>query len=315
MAKRKPANKPKGILKKAGAVPVPAQRRVSLQLLQNTRTSASHGNANTPVLEKPLVGLTEEQKIELDLRDHGFKNIKLPTIPPDIRLPHPKLPNNDSFVEVIMDLMQNKLFYLREYFVTEAKDLMWRGVDKKKRTPSEEAMLDEAAEKKKLLMVSHRAQDCLRLILYYEALFEKEDKDIAAGRDGAQDDKYFRREREMNVLNRGATWDKLVLEIAEQLPGNKSTREQRAEKVLHGVLDLKAKVAANDNVEKADDGGDDSSENVDGDVVNGAVFDRVVIDADAEDDNVEMVDAEPRAELAESGSSSDESSAEASEEE
>ena len=124
-----------------------------------------------------------------------------------------------------MDLMQNKIFYLREHFVVEAKALMWRGEDKKRTTPSERAMLAEAADEGKLLVVSKAAQDCIRLVLCYDALFVME---------GKRDDS----ERKMNEYNRGMVWEILRGEIAEQLPGDKRMRERRAEMVLHGAFDL-----------------------------------------------------------------------------
>ena len=80
-----------------------------------------------------------------------------------------------------MDLMQIKLSLLRTHFAVEAQDLLCRGVDKKRVSSGEQAMLDEAADPGALLSVSRAAQDCLRLVVYYDAMFAVED--TAVGRE------------------------------------------------------------------------------------------------------------------------------------
>lgn len=73
------------------------------------------------------------------------------------------MPNNDSCI--------NKIFYLYEHFVVKAKELMWMGAEKRRTSKVEQMMLDEAAILSKLLPVSRRAQDCICLVLCYDALF------------------------------------------------------------------------------------------------------------------------------------------------
>ncbi|KAJ4351554.1 uncharacterized protein N0V89_006897 [Didymosphaeria variabile] len=227
-AKRKAPKKPKGIPKNTNAARAPTPRK-------NTVSS----NANTPIPNHPWIGLSAAARRDLDLQNYGFKNSKVPSVLPVLKLPRLKLPNRRSFVQRFMDLMQNKIFALREYFLPEVKNLIWHNIDKTKRAKSEQSMLAEAANPNGLLAVSYRAQDCIRLILCYVALFAMEDKWEDTNGVLGGNDEYRKAERAINLINRNAIWEKLRLEIADQLPGNdKGTREQRAEFVLQGALRL-----------------------------------------------------------------------------
>ncbi|KAK3202577.1 hypothetical protein GRF29_154g37055 [Pseudopithomyces chartarum] len=221
MAKRRVVKKPKTVFRTTKA----KVRKTAAQSRANNNGVVVHGNAATPLPPHPFRELSPSELIDLDLRNHGFNHLQHSPLPPRIQPPRRKLPKTTIFATKAMDLMQNKIFHLREHFVVEAKALMWRGEDKKRTTPSECAMLAEAADEGKLLVVSKAAQDCIRLVLCYDALFVME---------GKRED----RERKMNEYNRGMVWEILRGEIAEQLPGDKRMRERRAEKVLHGALDL-----------------------------------------------------------------------------
>lgn len=180
------------------------------------------------------MGLSTAEKIILDLQYYGFKNVKVPVATPVLKLPRQKLPDDRIIVRKFMLLMQNKIVLLRKYFLPEVQNLMWRGIDKLKRSKSELAMLAEAAKPKKLVVVSYLAQDCIRLILTYGALFTLEDRLY----DKEERDGYFKAEREANLKYRDHLWGRLRTEIAEQLPGDKKKSEKRAEMILVRTMRL-----------------------------------------------------------------------------
>lgn len=152
-----------------------------------------------------------------------------------LRFPRPKFFDNPATVAPFMRIMTNKLFHLRNYFLPEVKALIWRNIDRGPRTVSETALLAELAKgvNRGRLGVSYLAQDCVRLILYYAALFEMEDKARAKGEEG-----YTKGAREAELKCRGEVWEKLRVEIGEQLPGDKKVRGERAEAVLKKVFRL-----------------------------------------------------------------------------
>ncbi|KAL1593260.1 hypothetical protein SLS60_010868 [Paraconiothyrium brasiliense] len=226
-SKRKATKKTKGTTKNMKAARAPTRGK-------NTASQTVNGNANTPVPDHPWISLSTAARRDLNLQNYGFKNTKVPSILPVLKASRSKLPNRRTFIEPFLRLMQNKIFALREYFLPEVKDLIWYNIDKHKRTKSELLLLAEAANSNGLLAVSYRAQDCIRLILCYAALFAMEDKLV-----DFMNEEYHKAERAINLINRSAIWEKLRLEIADQLPGkDKATREQRAEFVLQGALRL-----------------------------------------------------------------------------
>ncbi|KAJ4301502.1 hypothetical protein N0V90_003594 [Kalmusia sp. IMI 367209] len=170
----------------------------------------------------------------LDTVECGFRRIKIPTDAVDYNPPRPKFPADERFAQEMMALMQNKLIILRNYFMEEAKDLIIKSVDKTKRGNSEQAMLDEAANPAKLLPVTTRAQDLLRLVLYYVVLLPIERMYI--NRDGTNG--ALQAEHAINIRNHHACWLKLRTEIGEQLPGDRKKRASRAGNILEKVLEL-----------------------------------------------------------------------------
>ncbi|KAL5417184.1 hypothetical protein PMIN03_001804 [Paraphaeosphaeria minitans] len=194
------------------------------------------GNANTPLLDHPYAHLPFSTRRSLDATNHGFNHIKPAPAPLTLHLrrltryipdPHPAL------VPHLMQLMQNKLFLVRQYFLPEAKALMWAGADRGPRTASEKVVLEEFARGTGRggagVGVSYRAQDCVRLVLYYAALFAKEDGE---GEGVAVE------ERGEDLRYRGIVWGWLREEIGGQLPGSKAVREGRAEVVMERVFGL-----------------------------------------------------------------------------
>ena len=87
-------------------------------------------------------------------------------------------------------------------------------------SPGEQAMLDEAADAGKLLSVSRAAQDCLRLVVYYDTMFVVEDAAVGREREREREREggygTLRGERALNVRNREAIWRVLREEIAGQ---------------------------------------------------------------------------------------------------
>ncbi|KAL5387085.1 hypothetical protein DPSP01_003695 [Paraphaeosphaeria sporulosa] len=223
------------------------------------RKKATPGNANTPIQDHPYAHLPFSVRRDLDATNYGFKKIKAPTALPSlyVRRSPRKIPDpHPAIVPHLMQLMQNKLFLVREYFLPEVKALMWEGKDRGPRTASEAALLDVVAKGTVRggagLAVSYRAQDCVRLVLCYAALFAKEDENMKDGEEGVTVE-----ERKADLQYRGIVWGWLKEEIGAQLPGDRKVREERAEEVLKKVFRLASEEEGGEVVGVGKEGGRD----------------------------------------------------------
>ncbi|KAF2451688.1 hypothetical protein P171DRAFT_438378 [Karstenula rhodostoma CBS 690.94] len=205
------------------------------------------GNASTPSHPHPYTHLSFSARRTLDATDYGFKNTPIPattTTLPRLRLLRPtttNLPDNPATVTPLMQIMQNKLFHVREYFLPEVKALIWGRTDRGPRTASEKALLAEAARGIGRggvgggLGISPCAVDCVRLILCCAVIFEMEDRE---GKGKGGEEGFRVEERKADLEFRAEVWEKLRREIGEQLPGDRKVREERAEVVLRKVFRL-----------------------------------------------------------------------------
>ena len=131
------------------------------------------------------------------------------------------------------DLMHNKLVLLRDVYVSQINEFLKSDNEKLKKPTSQERLAQVFADLEKPLPISFRAQDFMRLILYYGSILPKQVADI----DKNPGDTRLRKDHAINKANRKYCWSNLVEELADHFPGDKKTRKGNIQKILQAVLE------------------------------------------------------------------------------